>query len=91
MKMPLNYEETQAIAESTARFAIEGDSATRLLIGNLVKFLDEKGLIDKDEYLQATLEMKKHLIENREPEEKLCREMVEKIFEFHINDLKKPD
>ena len=89
--MPLNYEETQAIAESTARFAIEGDSATRLLIGNLVKFLDEKGLIDKDEYLQATLEMKKHLIENREQEEGLSLEMMEKIFEFHINDLKNPD
>ena len=89
--MPLNYEETQAIAESTARFAIEGDSATRLLIGNLVKLLDEKGLIDKDEYLQATLEMKKHLIENREPEGELSLEMVEKIFEFHINDLKNPD
>lgn len=91
MKMPLNYEEAQAIAESTARFAIEGDSATRLLIGNLVKFLDEKGLIDKDEYLQATLEMKKHLIENREQEEGLSLEMMEKIFEFHINDLKNPD
>ena len=89
--MPLNYEEAQAIAESTARFAIEGDSATRLLIGNLVKFLDEKGLIDKDEYLQATLEMKKHLIENREQEEGLSLEMMEKIFEFHINDLKNPD
>ena len=80
--MPLNYEETQAIAESTARFAIEGDSATRLLIGNLVKFLDEKGLIDKDEYLQATLEMKKHLIENREPEGKLSLEMVKKFLTF---------
>jgi hypothetical protein len=91
MKMPLNYEEAQAIAESTARFAIEGDSATRLLIGNLVKFLDEKGLIDKDEYLQTTLEMKKHLIENREQEGELSLEMVEKIFEFHINDLKTPD
>ena len=91
MKMPLNYEAAQAIAESTARFAIEGDSATRLLIGNLVKFLDEKGLIDKDEYLQATLEMKKHLIENREQEEGLSLEMMEKIFEFHINDLKNPD
>ena len=89
--MPLNYEEAQAIAESTARFAIEGDSATRLLIGNLVKFLDEKGLIDKDEYLQTTLEMKKHLIENREQEGELSLEMVEKIFEFHINDLKTPD
>ena len=89
--MPLNYEEAQAIAESTARFAIEGDSATRLLIGNLVKFLDEKGLIDKDEYLQTTLEMKKHLIENREQEGELSLEMVEKIFEFHINDLKNPD
>ena len=91
MKMPLNYEEAQAIAESTARFAIEGDSATRLLIGNLVKFLDEKGLINKDEYLQTTLEMKKHLIENREQEGELSLEMVEKIFEFHINDLKTPD
>ena len=89
--MPLNYEEAQAIAESTARFAIEGDSATRLLIGNLVKFLDEKGLINKDEYLQTTLEMKKHLIENREQEGELSLEMVEKIFEFHINDLKTPD
>lgn len=91
MKMPLNYEEAQAIAESTARFAIEGDSATRLLIGNLVKFLDEKGLIDKDEYLQTTLEMKKHLIENREQEGELSLEMVEKIFDFHIDDLKTPD
>ena len=89
--MPLNYEEAQAIAESTARFAIEGDSATRLLIGNLVKFLDEKGLIDKDEYLQTTLEMKKHLIENREQEGELSLEMVEKIFDFHIDDLKTPD
>ena len=91
MKMPLNYEAAQTIAESAARFAIEGDSATRLLIGNLVKFLDEKGLIDKDEYLQATLEMKKHLIENREQEEGISLEMMEKIFEFHINDLKNPD
>ena len=91
MKMTLNYEAAQTIAESAARFAIEGDSATRLLIGNLVKLLDEKGLIDKDEYLQATLEMKKHLIENREPEGKLSLEMVEKIFDFHINDLKNPD
>ena len=91
MKMTLNYEAAQTIAESAARFAIEGDSATRLLIGNLVKFLDEKGLIDKDEYLQTTLEMKKHLIENREQEGELSLEMVEKIFEFHINDLKTPD
>ena len=35
--------------------------------------------------------MKKHLIENREPEGKLSLEMVEKIFDFHINDLKNPD
>ena len=35
--------------------------------------------------------MKKHLIENREPEGELSLEMVEKIFEFHINDLKNPD
>ena len=91
MKMTLNYEAAQTIAESAARFAIEGDSATRLLIGNLVKFLDEKGLIDKDEYLQATLEMKKHLIENREQEGELSLEMVEKFFDFHINDLKNPD
>ena len=82
MKMTLNYEAAQTIAESAARFAIEGDSATRLLIGNLVKFLDEKGLIDKDEYLQATLEMKKHLIENREPEGKLSLEMVKKFLTF---------
>ncbi len=35
--------------------------------------------------------MKKHLIENREPEGELSLEMAEKIFEFHINDLKNPD
>jgi hypothetical protein len=34
--------------------------------------------------------MKKYLIENREPEGKLSLEMVEKIFDFHLNDLKKP-
>ena len=89
--MSLSNGESQVIAENIVKVAIEGDSATRLLIGNLVKFLDEKGLIDKDEYLQATLEMKKHLIENHEPEGKLSLEMVKKIFDFHINDLKTPD
>lgn len=91
MKMPLNYEEAQTIAESAARFAIEGDSATRLLIGNLVKFLDEKGLIDKDEYLQETLKTKEFLSENYEPEKESDLKMVENIFNLHINDLKAPD
>ena len=40
--MPLNHEETQAIVEGTTRFAMEGDSATRLLVGNLVAFLVKK-------------------------------------------------
>ncbi len=35
--------------------------------------------------------MKKYLIKNREPEGELSLEMVEKNFEFHINDLKNPD
>jgi hypothetical protein len=91
MKMPLNHEETQAIVEGTTRFAMEGDSATRLLVGNLVAFLVKKGLIDQDEYLQETLKTKEFLSENYEPEKESDLKMVENIFNLHINDLKAPD
>lgn len=40
--MSLSNEESQVIAENIVKVAIEGDSATRLLIGNLVAFLAKK-------------------------------------------------
>ena len=89
--MSLSNEESQVIAENIVKVAIEGDSATRLLIGNLVAFLAKKGLIDQDEYLQETLKTKEFLSENYEPEKESDLKMVENIFNLHINDLKKPN
>lgn len=87
--MTLENKMAEVIAEQLVKVALSGDSANRLLIGNLIVFLIKKGVIDESEYLQFTQETKDHLAANREPDGESDLNMVESIFDLHLNDLKK--
>lgn len=87
--MTLENKMAEVIAEQLVKVALSGDSANRLLIGNLIVFLIKKGVIDESEYLQFTQETKDHLAANREPDSESDLNMVESIFDLHLNDLKK--
>ncbi|MFW1645007.1 hypothetical protein [Acinetobacter guillouiae] len=71
-------------AEELAKFALKGDKANRLLIGHLVKFLSDKGVIDLEDYLSSVTEFKEHALDLLESENEA--ELIELAFDLHLND-----
>lgn len=83
--------ELEVIATELIKVSLEVDSATRLLIGNLVNFLADKGIIDRDEYLDYVKETKKLLDKDGALDDESQMDMVKNVFGLHLNDFKKPE
>lgn len=83
--------ELEVVATELIKVSLNGDSAARLLIGNLVNFLADKGVIDRDEYLDYVKETKKLLDEGGALDDESQMDMIKNIFDLHLNDFKKPE
>lgn len=81
--------EIEVVGSELIKVTLNGDSATRLLVGNLVNFLASKGIINRDEYLDYVEETKRDLIENASIEDEDRSEMIKNVFDLHLNDFKK--
>ncbi|HCW5857944.1 hypothetical protein [Acinetobacter baumannii] len=82
-------EKPNKFVEEIAIQITDGDKANRLLVGNLVRFLSQKGLLDLDEYLASVEELKNEInvFENNDSENTI----VNKYLDIHINDFKEPE
>lgn len=83
--------ELEVVGSELIKVSLNGDSATRLLVGNLVNFLANKGIIDRNEYLEYVKDTKNDLIEGFGIEDEDQREMIKNVFDLHLNDFNKPD
>lgn len=81
--------EIDVVGSELIKVTLNGDSATRLLVGNLVNFLASKGIINRDEYLDYVEETKRGLIESASIEDEDRSEMIKNVFDLHLNDFKK--
>lgn len=81
--------EIEVVGSELIKVTLNGDSATRLLVGNLVNFLASKGIINRDEYLDYVEETKRGLIESASIEDEDRSEMIKNVFDLHLNDFKK--
>jgi len=81
--------EIEVVGSELIKVTLNGDSATRLLVGNLVNFLASKGIINRDEYLDYVEETKRDLIESASIEDEDRSEMIKNVFDLHLNDFKK--
>lgn len=83
--------ELEVASEQLIKLAMNGDSATRILVGNLVNFLAMKGVIDREEYLKYVEETKEFLIKESDSSDTDKTQMIETLFDLHINDFKSPE
>ncbi|EHU2649453.1 hypothetical protein [Acinetobacter baumannii] len=82
-------EDSNKFVEEIAKQLTDGDRANRLLVGNLVRFLFNKGLLDLDEYLASVENLKDEISSIEEDESEIA--MVKKYLDIHINDFKGPE
>jgi len=80
--------ELEVASEQLIKLTMNGDSATRILVGNLVNFLAMKGVIDREEYLKYVEETKEFLIKESDSGDTDKTQMIETLFDLHINDFK---
>ncbi|EXE92090.1 MULTISPECIES: hypothetical protein [Acinetobacter] len=78
------------------KFISAKDDSTQLLISHLVSYLEEKGVIDIDDYLEYTEKAKDRLISKinngSNPEEsEQFKLAVQQTFNWHIEDFKKSE
>ena len=83
--------ELEVASEQLIKLTMNGDSATRILVGNLVNFLAMKGVIDREEYLKYVEETKEFLIKESDSGDTDKTQMIETLFDLHINDFKSPE
>lgn len=77
-------------------FISSKDDSTQLLISHLVSYLEEKGVIDLDDYLECTEKARDRLISKinsgSNPEEsEQVKLAVQQTFNWHIEDFKKSE
>ncbi|MGA4854188.1 hypothetical protein ACPC5U_13050 [Acinetobacter haemolyticus] len=82
-------DELVALVESTTEVSLSSGSSSRLLVGSLVAYLIDKGVVDQEEYLKHTVSMKEHLLANRKFSSETDKKILEASFDAHINDLQK--
>ncbi|MCU4413246.1 MAG: hypothetical protein ACRCVQ_00340 [Acinetobacter ursingii] len=67
----------------------DGDRANRLLLGNLVRILVDKGVLDLDEYIGEVEAFKSDVAIKLDGDTQV--DVITRAFEWHINDFKKLD
>ena len=77
-------------------FISSKDDSTQLLVSHLVSYLEEKGVIDIDDYLEYTDKARDRLIDkinsDSNPEKaEQTKLAIQQTFNWHIEDFKKPD
>ncbi|MBC6819784.1 hypothetical protein CKK01_20210, partial [Acinetobacter baumannii] len=72
-------EKPNKFVEEIAIQITDGDKANRLLVGNLVRFLSQKGLLDLDEYLASVEELKNEInvFENNDSENSILNKYLD--------------
>lgn len=83
--------EIEVIGSELIKVSLDGDSATRLLVGNLVNFLANKNIINRDEYLEYVKETRDFLSNGAELDDEAKIDMIKTTFDLHINDFQKPE
>lgn len=77
------------VADKLVDLTLSAANAQRLLLGSLAAHLIDKGVINQDEYIEHTLDVKEHLLENKTFNDDREKLILESIFDLHINDFKK--
>ncbi|HHG0468098.1 hypothetical protein QM277_07015 [Acinetobacter baumannii] len=77
-------------------FISSRDDSTQLLISHLVSYLEEKGIINIDDYLDYTEKARDRLLskikdEAEQENSEQFKLAVQQIFNWHIADFKKPE
>ena len=83
--------EIEVIGSELIKVSLDGNSATRLLVGNLVNFLANKNIINRDEYLEYVKETRDFLSNGTELDDEAKIDMIKTTFDLHINDFQKPE
>lgn len=83
--------EIEVIGSELIKVSLDGNSATRLLVGNLVNFLASKNIINRDEYLEYIKETRDFLSNGAELDDEAKIDMIKTTFDLHINDFQKPE
>ena len=83
--------EVETIGSELMKVSLNGDAATRLLIGNLINFLASKNLIDRDEYVEYVKETRDFLSNTAKSKSEDEIYMIQTVFDLHINDFQKPE
>ena len=84
--MSLSNNDIEILAQELVSVSLNGDSGTRVLVGNLVNFLAKKGVIDRNEYLDYVKETSELLSEDSDSENEARNNMIKSVFDLHIND-----
>ena len=84
-------EDIKTLADMSTDLTWSDANADRLLSGSIIKYLIDKGIVDVDDYISHTTEVKEHLLKFRELDDDRDRKILEMTFNQHIIDLKKPD
>ncbi|MEQ1309617.1 hypothetical protein [Acinetobacter bereziniae] len=75
-------------ASLSTEFTMHATNVQRLLVSSLVAHLIEKNIVNREEYIEHTLEVKDYLLLNRTFEVDRERLLLEATFDLHINDIK---
>lgn len=87
----MNIDEVSAVAEGLTDVSLDVCQASRLLVSSLVKYLADKNVIDLDDYLNHSQQVKELLINNADSENELNGTIIDFVFELHQNDFRKPE
>ncbi|WII95012.1 hypothetical protein LU276_08355 [Moraxella haemolytica] len=87
----MNIDEVSAVAEGLTGVSLDVCQANRLLVSSLVKYLANKNVIDLDDYLDYSQQVKELLINNTDSESGLNSTIIDFVFELHQNDFRKPE
>ncbi|MBO1280970.1 hypothetical protein [Acinetobacter nosocomialis] len=81
----------EQLAEQSTELSMEAWASNRLLIGSLVMYLVDKGIIDHADYVQHTNKVRDHLLLNREFSNDREQNLVTGTFDTHLSDITQPD
>lgn len=85
----MEKEMLEMATELSVDLTLSTANTQQLLLGSLVAHLVNKGVINLDEYIEHTLDVKEHLLENKTFHDDREKFILESIFDLHVNNLKK--
>lgn len=77
------------VIEELVGLTMNSNRANLFILGNLVAFLAEKGVIDLDEYLEFTKNAKDHIVGESKDQDEARLKAINTMFDIHLNDFKK--